>query len=375
MKSIYLDNAASTSVDPAVIEAMLPYYTEFFGNPSSIHALGRKTRAAIEKARKSIAQHLNASTAEIFFTSGGTESNNMVIKNSIRDLGVTRIITSKIEHHCVLHTCDYIKELGLAVDYVHTDEQGFFDLDHLEQLLQQSAAQTLVSLIHAHNEIGTINPIKAIGKLCKSYGAYFHADTVQTVAHYPIDLQEIPIDFISASAHKFHGPKGVGFVYINGDRALTPMLHGGSQERNMRAGTENLAAIIGMEKALDIAYEQLAATSSSIQSMKLYMMEKLQEEFSGIHLNGDTSKDSLYTVLNVAFPSKIDTDMLMFNLDIKGICVSAGSACSSGANKYSHVIEQIKPHQDMPSVRFSFSKHTTYEELDETVKILKSILQ
>ena len=373
---IYLDNAATTKVHPQVVDAMIPYYTDHFGNPSSIHAMGRKSRSAIEKARKSIAGHLNASTAEIFFTSGGTESNNMVLKNSIRDLGVNRIISSKIEHHCVLHTCDYLQESGIPVDYVKVDELGYFNLEHLESLLKQNVDDTiLISLIHANNEIGTINDWIAIGELAKKYNAYFHADTVQTVAHYPINLQDIPVDFISASAHKFHGPKGVGFVYINGDTALQPLFHGGSQERNMRAGTENLAAIVGMGKALDLAYDSMEENASHIRSLKNYFIKQVEQNFPTARFNGDISENSLYTVINVALPATIQSDMLMFNLDIQGICCSAGSACSSGASNNSHVIETISPGSEEASIRFSFAKENNKEEIDQVIAILKDVIQ
>ena len=372
---IYLDNAATTKVSEEVVEAMLPYMREHFGNPSSIHGFGRKTRSAIENARRTIAEQLNASTAEIFFTSGGTESNNMVLKNSIRDLDVNRIISSKIEHHCVLHTCDYLKDSGIPVDYVNVDANGFFDLEDLEELLKQHAGDTvLISLIHANNEIGTINDWKAIGALAKEYNAYFHADTVQTVAHFPIDLQEIDVDFISSSAHKFHGPKGVGFVYINGDTLLKPYIHGGAQERNMRAGTENLAAIIGMQKAFELAYENMAANEKTIRALKNYMIQQIQQHFPAASFNGDISNQSLYTVLNVALPSSIEADMLMFNLDIEGVCCSAGSACSSGADTGSHVVQAITKGESNPSIRFSFSKENTKEEIDEVIAVLAKIL-
>ena len=372
---IYLDNAATTQVHPKVVEAMIPYLTEHFGNPSSIHAMGRKSRSAIEKARRAIAQQLNASTAEIFFTSGGTESNNMILKNAIRDLGVNRIISSKVEHHCVLHTCDYLEHQGIPINYVEVDELGFFNLNQLENLLKQHANDTiLISLIHANNEIGTINDWVAIGNLAKQYNAYFHADTVQTVAHYPIDLQEIPVDFISSSAHKFHGPKGVGFVYINGDTLLQPLFHGGAQERNMRAGTENLAAIVGMAKALQLAYENLETNEAKIRSLKEYFISQIQAHFPQASFNGDISENSLYTVLNVALPASIQSDMLMFNLDIQGICCSAGSACSSGADKGSHVIQQISKGKIMPSIRFSFSKENTKEEIDVVIETLKKVI-
>lgn len=369
--TIYLDNAATTRVDSAVVDVMLPLYTEHFGNPSSIHQLGRKSRTLIEKARKQIANHLVASTAEIFFTSGGTESNNTVLKGAVTHLGVERLIISKLEHHCILHSADYLNSIGIDVAYVNNDELGFFDLTHLEELLKASSKKTLVSLIHANNEIGTINDLVAIGNLCKANDTLFHSDTVQTVAHYGLNLQDIPIDFISASAHKFHGPKGVGVLYINGDVALKPFLHGGAQERNMRAGTENLASIVGMAKAMDISVENLQIHRTKISELKNYLKSSLENNFDGINFNGDTSEQSLYTVLNVAFPTSIANDMFMFNLDINGICCSAGSACSSGADTGSHVIQALNKNTGTSSIRFSFSHENTKEEIDTLLDVLK----
>ncbi|MBX2846407.1 MAG: cysteine desulfurase [Saprospiraceae bacterium] len=375
MSLIYFDNAATTKVDEQVVQTMLPFLTEHYGNPSSIHGLGRRTRAAVEKARKVIAGHLNASTAEIFFTSGGTESNNMVLKNCVRDLGVTCLISSKIEHHCVLHTVENLEEAGLKVAYVDVNEQGFFDLEHLKQLLKAHQSENvLVSLIHANNEIGTINDLAAIGEICKEYDALFHADTVQTIAHFPLDLTQINVHFVSASAHKFHGPKGVGFVYISGDTHLKPLIHGGAQERNMRAGTENIAGIVGMAKALEIAYEELEETKAYILELKRYFKSLLQQEIPEVQVNGAQCENCLYTVLNVSFPASIASDMLMFNLDIAGICASAGSACSSGADQGSHVLNAIGVPADRPSIRFSFSKYNTKEEIDIAVAKLKEII-
>ncbi len=371
---IYFDSAATTTVDPEVLEAMLPFYTEHYGNPSSIHNLGRRTRAAIERARKSVAKHLQASTGEIFFTSGGTESNNLAIKSSIYSLGFTRIITSKVEHSCVLNTCQYLANQGITVDYLPIDQQGYFDLEQLEKLLSSSKEKTLVSLIHANNEIGTINNWKKIGQLAKAHNALFHADTVQSVAHYPIDLQDIEVDFISGAAHKFHGPKGIGFIYINSDVKLEPIIHGGAQERNMRAGTENVAQIVGLATALDLAYRDLEQTTSHIQGLKDYAIQQIQTHFPQAEFNGDCSKNSLYTVLNVALPTTMSADMLLFNLDIKGIYCSVGSACSSGADKGSHVIQALHRDNDYPSVRISFSKHSNSQEIDQLIQALKEII-
>ncbi len=372
-KIIYLDSAATTQLDERVLDVMLPAFQELYGNPSSVHAKGREARAAIERARKTVARRLNASPGEIFFTSGGTESNNTVIKNCVRDLGVTCIISSELEHHCVLDSVKNMADQGTTVEYLNVDELGYFDHEHLKQLLEKhSDEKVLVTLIHANNEIGTVNDIEAIGNICKEYGAYFHSDTVQTIAHYPFDLEKLNIHFLSGAGHKFHGPKGCGMLYINSDVHIDQFIHGGGQERNMRSGTENVAGILGFTKAFDLAYEELDATYEYISGLKQYFKSQLQK-IEGVKFNG-CQQNGLFTVLNVQFPVKKSSAMLLFNLDIAGVCASAGSACSSGANAGSHVLEGIGADTTKPTIRFSFSKYNTREELDEVVQILEGII-
>ena len=372
---VYLDNAATTRMDDNVVEAMLPFMKEEYGNPSAIHGFGRKARAAIEQARKNVARHLNAGTGEIFFTSGGTESNNMAIKCAIRDLGIRHIISSKIEHHCILHTLDYLAIREEAeVHYVRLDDNGAVDLNHLRELLQDIGEQCLVTLMHANNEIGNLLDLNAVGNICEEYDAIFHSDTVQTVGHLPIDLQTSKVHMISGSGHKFHGPKGSGFLYINGDLQLQPYLHGGGQERNMRAGTENVPGIIGFSKAMDIAYENLHKDHVYVQGLKSYMLEQLQEHVPGVELNGVSDmNNSLYTVLNVSFPPADRTEFMLYNLDIEGIAASGGSACSSGADAGSHVLNELNIEQGRKSIRFSFSKYNTKADIDFTVSKLKEL--
>ncbi|MEI8110677.1 MAG: cysteine desulfurase family protein [Chitinophagia bacterium] len=376
MERIYLDNAATTPLDPQVLDSMMPYLTTHFGNPSSIYSYGRETRMAIEKARKSVAGLLGARPAEIFFTSGGTESSNTAINAAINDLGCTRIISSPIEHHATLHTIEYLHKQGkVALDYVALLPNGHIDLQHLTHLLQQPGGKCLVTLMHANNEIGNLLNLEAVGTLCREYDAIFHSDTVQTVGHYPFNLQQLPVDFITGAGHKFHGPKGVGMLYISDRIKINPFIHGGSQERNMRAGTENLYGIVGFARALELANENFAKESSYIQGLKNYMMEQLTAEISGVSFNGDPTGDSLYTVLNVSFPKTDKSEMLLFNLDIHQVCVSGGSACSSGASKGSHVIEALhNTNEEIVPVRFSFSKHNTREEIDYTIQLLKKVL-
>lgn len=374
--NVYFDNAATTSLAPEVLEVMLPYMQDFYGNPSSIHAHGRKTRAAIEKARRTIATLLNTSPSEIFFTSGGTEADNFAITSSIHSLELKHAITSPIEHHAVLHTLQSQAKLGnIKLSLVEIDKQGNPDLNHLEELLKNNP-RSLVSLMHGNNEIGNLNDLYKISEICKGYEAIFHSDTVQTMGHYPHDLQTIPVDFIVGAGHKFHGPKGVGFLYIKATNKINPLIQGGAQERNMRGGTENLYGIIGIAKALELAYQDMEAHQQKIKSIKQYMIEKLQTEVEGISFNGESGnlENSLYTVLNVAFPSSDANDMLMFNLDIQQISVSGGSACSSGSNTGSHVLNAIQVPADRGSVRFSFSRYNEKEEVDYVVAKIKETL-
>ncbi|MEX2589903.1 MAG: cysteine desulfurase family protein, partial [Chitinophagales bacterium] len=336
---IYLDNAATTAIDPQVFEAMLPYLKEEYGNPSSIHGFGRNTKAAIEKARKSVANHFQASVGEIFFTSGGTESANLIIQSLAQSDRIAHIISTKIEHHCVLHSVEEMAAKNyISAHYLKLDEKGNIDFSELEDLLKKYGDKSLIALMHANNEIGTLLNLQAVAELSREYGTLFFSDTVQSVAHYNIDLQKTPVDFITGSAHKFHGPKGVGFVYINSDVKVQPLIFGGSQERNMRAGTENIYGIVGMAKALDMAYETLEANAKYISGLKQYFFEALQKAIPGVEVNGAFGTDSLYTVLNVSFPKNEKTEFLLYNLDIEGIAVSAGSACTSGSDQGSHVL-------------------------------------
>jgi len=371
---VYLDNAATTALDKEVLEAMLPIMVEHYGNPSSIHAFGRQTRAAIEQARKTVARLLNCSPAEIFFTSGGTEADNMAIRCSIENLGIKHAITSAIEHHAVLHTLEELAAKGIIkLSKVNLKANGHIDLAHLDELLKTNE-RSFVSLMHANNEIGNILPIMEVGVICQKYNAVFHSDTVQTVGHYPIDTKEINIQFLNCGAHKFHGPKGVGFIYISNDIQIAPMITGGSQERNMRGGTENVPGIIGLAKAMEISYRELAQHTEYILGLKNYMIQVLEQNIAGVTFNGDVKGNSLYTVLNVSLPPNENAEMLIFNLDINGIAASAGSACSSGSETGSHVLRAIGTDMSRPSVRFSFSKFNTKEEIDYTVSKLKALV-
>lgn len=375
MNRIYFDNAATTSMDPSVLEAMMPFMTEKFGNPSSIYSYGRETRMAVESARKSVAKLLHAHPAEIFFTSGGTESNNTVLQSAVRDLGCRHIISSEIEHHAVTHTVEYLHKTGqVKLSYVKVLPSGHVDMDHLEKLLASSSEKTLVSLMHANNEIGNMLDIMAVGNLCKKYKAIFHSDTVQTVGHFPLSLRDTPVHFITGSAHKFHGPKGVGLLYINENIQIKPFIHGGGQERNMRAGTENTYGIVGFAKALEVATDNMEADTAYISSLKKYMHDRLLETIPGVGFNGDVMGKCLYTVLNVSLPKTEKSELVLFNLDINNICASGGSACTSGAEMGSHVIRAINNNPNQIAVRFSFSKHNTKEEIDFVVDKLKELI-
>ena len=371
---IYLDNAATTPMDPAVIEAMIPVMQNQFGNPSSIHSWGREVKTALENARKSVAKFLNVAPAEIFFTSGGTEANNTALFCSVRDLNVKHVISSKIEHHAVLHTLEELEKEGkITLSYVTLTTNGHVDISHLEELLKNSTEKTLVSLMHANNEIGNLLPIKKVGELCKTYNALFHCDTVQTMAHYPINLKEVNVNFVTCAGHKFHGPKGIGFLYINHNVKINPFIFGGAQERNMRGGTENVYGIVGLAKAIEIAEREMASHEEHISEIKKYMATQLSENIPGLEFNGDSNGNSLYTVLNVSFPPTDFSEMLLFNMDIAGIACSGGSACSSGSNSGSHVLKALYGNTDRPSIRFSFSKYTKKEEIDIVVEKLKEL--
>ncbi|MCG2616882.1 cysteine desulfurase [Terrimonas sp. NA20] len=376
MDRIYFDNAATTALDKEVLDAMLPYMTTHFGNPSSIYSYGRETRLAIETARKSVAKLLNAHPGEIFFTSGGTESNNTAILSAVRDLGCTHLITSPIEHHAVLHT---VEHYGCGDEVSHSFVKlladGHVDLEDLEaQLAEHKDVRCLVSLMHANNEVGNLLDIDAVGELCKKYNAIFHSDCVQTVGHYPLDLRKTPVHFISGAGHKFHGPKGVGLLYVNDNVKIKPFIFGGAQERNMRAGTENLYGIVGFAKALELAMSGYEKDSAYIQSLRTYMMEQLQQHIPGVQFNGDPKGRSLYTVLSAAFPKTEKSEMILFNLDINNVCVSGGSACTSGADVGSHVIRAINNNPNLVTVRFSFCKHNTKEEVDRVINKVKELI-
>jgi len=371
---VYLDNAATTPLDKEVLKAMYEVMETQYGNPSSIHAHGREVRTLIEKARKTVAGLLHASPSEFFFTSGGTEADNMAIRCGIIDHGIKHAITSSIEHHAVLHTLQALEKSGvIRLSYVNIDLKGSIDYKHLEELLSTNE-RSFVSLMHANNELGTLTDIEAIGELCEQYNAIYHCDTVQTMGHYPHDLSKLKVHFLVCAAHKLHGPKGVGFLYINHAIKINPMIFGGSQERNMRGGTENVYGIIGLAKSLEIAYEEIEEHHEYIQGLKTYMIEELLKNIPGIEFNGETtSAKSLYTVLNVSFPEMEMAEMLLFSLDIAGISASGGSACSSGTNIGSHVLNGIHANPDRPAVRFSFSKFNTREEIDYVVGKVKEL--
>jgi len=373
---VYLDNAATTPIASEVIEEIQPYLNNYFGNPSSTHAFGRKTKNAIEINRKKIADLIQAKNNEIIFTSGGTEADNMALRCAVLNLNVKRIITTKIEHHAVLHTAECLRDQqNVEIIFLATDHNGNPDLVQLESIVNDKV-NTLVTLMHANNEIGTLLPIKKVASICaKHEHVYFHSDTVQTMGHYTFNLSETPIDFLTCSAHKLHGPKGVGFLYVNQKISLNPLITGGSQERKSRGGTENLYGIVGLGKAMEMAYKNLASHQKHIQDLKLFMKEELKKIDQRINFNGETSPEkSLYTVLNVCFPVDVCNSMLLFSLDIHGIAASGGSACSSGSNQGSHVLAELPHQENCQSVRFSFSRFNTQEDVEFTIEKIRSII-
>ena len=373
---VYLDNAATTPIASEVIEEIQPYLNNYFGNPSSTHAFGRKTKNAIEINRKKIADLIQAKNNEIIFTSGGTEADNMALRCAVFDLNVKRIITTKIEHHAVLHTAECLRDQqNVEIIFLATDHNGNPDLVQLESILNDKV-NTLVTLMHANNEISTLLPIKKVASICaKHKHVYFHSDTVQTMGHYTFNLSETPIDFLTCSAHKLHGPKGVGFLYVNQKISLNPLITGGSQERKNRGGTENLYGIVGLGKAMEMAYENLTSHQKHIQDLKSFMKEELEKIDQRINFNGETSPEkSLYTVLNVCFPVDVCNSMLLFSLDIHGIAASGGSACSSGSNQGSHVLAELPHQENCQSVRFSFSRFNTQEDVEFTIEKIRSII-
>ncbi len=373
---IYLDNAATTPIDPEVWKEMQPYFEQFTANPSSIHSHGRQAKVIVEKARKTIATLLNASPSEIFFTSGGTEADNTVIQSAVLYGGVKTIITSPLEHHAVLHTSEAWEKLGMVdLKMVKVDANGVIDLVDLEKLLSVSP-NALVSLMQGNNEIGNLLDLHAVGNLCEKYGALFHSDTVQTMGHFVHNVQELPVHFLVGAGHKFHGPKGIGFLYAKSGMKFSPLMHGGAQERNQRGGTENVYGMVGIAKALSLAYTEMADHEKHIKDLKTYFIQGLQNNFPGIEFNGlsaDMDK-SLYTVLNVRFPQVQDGDMLLFKLDIEKISASGGSACSSGTSVGSHVLTALNPNAEGAAVRFSFSKNNTRAEIDRVLEVLRKII-
>ncbi len=370
---VYFDNAATTPMDPEVIGAMTAVMQTGYGNPSSIHAWGREARTLVEKARKTVAGLVNASPGEIFFTSGGTEADNAALRASVRDLGVKHVVSTVIEHHAVLHTLEELRDRGLVeLTFLNVDSKGRIGLDELERVLQMKP-RTLVSLMYANNELGTLHPIREIGDLCKKYNALFHSDTVQAMCHFPIDTRALHVDFLTAAAHKFHGPKGTGFMYISERVKMHPFITGGSQERNMRGGTENVYGIVGLARAMEIACRGMDEHRRHITGIRQHMIDRLKAGVPGVDFNSDIDGETLYTVLNVSFPPCDFAEMFLFNLDIQGIAASGGSACSSGSDAGSHVLRGVGADPDRPSVRFSFSRYNTREEVDYTVEKLKEM--
>ena len=373
---VYFDNAATTPMAKEVIEEIKPYLHSYFGNPSSTHSFGRKTRNAIEISRKKIANFIGAENNEIVFTSGGTEADNMALRSAVADLKVQRIITSKIEHHAVGHTAECLKEShNIELVYLDTDEFGNPSINQLKELLHNNT-KTLVSLMHANNEIGTLLPIEEVAWLCSQYDhVFFHSDTVQTMGHYYFDVKKLKIDFLVCSAHKFHGPKGIGFLYVNKNLNLNPIITGGSQERSHRGGTENLYGIIGLSKAMELAFTEIEDHQKQVSELKKYLKDELIKIDSRIKFNGEVQNEkSLYTVLSVRFPKDICNSMLLFSLDIHGIASSGGSACSSGSNKGSHVLAELPDQENYQSIRFSFSRYNSKEEVDYTLGKIRSII-
>ena len=373
--NVYFDNAATTPISKKVLDKMIPYMEDGFGNPSSIHKRGREIKSVIEKSRSKVADILSCEPGEIFFTSGGTEADNMFIINTVLEKKIDTVITSKVEHHAVLHCCDYLnKTQNINIKYVSINDNGEVDLDDLEKITSNNK-NSLVSLMHGNNEIGNINDLKSISKICEKNNVIFHSDTVQTIGHYAIDLNKINIQGIVGSAHKFHGPKGIGFLYLNNKHKISPFIHGGAQERNMRGGTENVYGIVGLSEALTLAYENMATHKEKIIALKSHMIESLKQKVKGVKFNGLSSDldNSLYTVLNASIPNVDDQQMFLFNLDINNIAASAGSACSSGSDSGSHVLKEIKTEEGFVNVRFSFSKYNSIEEVDYVINKIVEI--
>ena len=382
MNTVYLDNAATTAVRPEVVEVICDALLNNYGNPSSVYSLGRHGKSALEMARKSIAKNLNVSSQEIIFCSGGTEADNWALTEAVKTLKVERIISARTEHHAVLHTLDHLKdEFGVEVEFVKLKKNGSVDISHLSELLSD-AKKTLVSLMHVNNETGSMIDIELVGKICKQYNAYFHSDTVQSMGKMNLNFSEINIDFFAASAHKFHGPKGVGFLFVRKGTAMNPMIFGGAQEKGLRAGTESVHNIVGMAKALEMSFESLNEEAMHISELKKYAVQELIEKFPGTKFNGEGNSDNIndfetfHTILNVRLPLSTEkASMLLFSLDMKGIAVSRGSACQSGSTKSSHVLAEILDAEELkkPSIRISFAYNNTKEEIDLLIAALHSV--
>ena len=371
---IYLDNASTTPMLPEVIDYMTEVMHNDFGNPSSIHQHGRKAKSIIENARKTVAKVINASLGEVFFTSSATEANNMILKNAVQDLGIQRIISSPTEHHCILHSLDYLSmHKKCVIEYLRVDKDGTIDYYQLEDLLKNSDLKTLVSVMHGNNEIGTMSDITRTGRLCMQFEAMYHCDAVQTIGKYPVDVQMSNISFLSGSAHKFHGPKGIGFVFISNENIISPYIHGGAQERNMRAGTENVAGIAGLAKALEISTQNMASNRDKILHLRNNFKQRLTSELEDIQFNGLQNESFMAHVLSVSFPPGPKADMLVMNLDIAGISASSGSACSAGIEEDSHVLVAIRHPAERKTIRFSFSPFNTEDEIHYTIEKLKTM--
>lgn len=380
MKKVYFDNAATTQLREEVITTITDVMKNEYGNPSSTHSYGRSSKSILENSRKAIAKSLNVSASEIIFTSGGTEADNLILVSAVRDLGVKRFISSKIEHHAVLHTLEWLqKEYDIQLDFVKLDDCGQVDFSHLESLLADTSKKTLVSLMHVNNEVGNVLDLKRTAVMCKEYNVLFHSDTVQSIGHYELDFKEIPIDFAAAAAHKFHGPKGAGFAFIRKNAPIQALIRGGEQERGMRAGTEAVYAIAGMAEALRISYQNLEEERNYITELKDYFKDELMASIPGVKFNGscDDNARSTYTLINVCLPISAEKAMLLlFQLDLKGIACSKGSACQSGSEGGSHVLNAILSEEDFkkPSIRFSFSSFNTKEEIDYVIDVLKEFV-
>lgn len=377
---VYFDSAATTKMHDSVIEKMVEVMRNNYGNASSTHSYGRSSKTLIETARKTVASILNAHPSEIIFTSGGTEADNLILRSAVKDQNVERIISSKIEHHAILHCLDCLeKEFNLEIVYLHVNENGDVDLDQLEKLLQNSDKRTLVSLMHVNNEIGNILDIERVCRICKDNSALFHSDSVQSIGHLPVDVKNLSVDFLTAAAHKFHGPKGVGFAFVRKGSGLKGCIVGGSQERGLRAGTESVHNIVGLEEAIKIAYGNLEEDRIEVLEIKRYFIDRLNEKFPNIHFNGRSAEleNSTYTLINVCLPLSAEKSVLLqFQLDLKGVACSKGSACQSGSDKGSHVLSEILDDEKMkrPSIRFSFSKYNTKEDVDYAIEVLSEFL-